>query len=240
MSELAVQLFESGAFGEAIWATVYMTVLSTAIAYLFGLPLGTLLYATDRGGVMQCLWLNRVAGTLVNLVRSIPFIVVMFAFLPLARAIVGTSVGNRAMVVLLVVAATPYVARMTESSLKEVDAGVIEAAKAMGASPFRIVVKVILPEAKPSLIVGAVISTVTVIGYTAMSATIGGTGLGQIAQIFGYTRNKQDIVWLSVLFLVIIVQVFQETGMLVARLTDKRLSAGRKNKKTVKIPQNGN
>lgn len=231
MSDLCIQLFETGVFGEAVWATIYMTVISSVISYVLGLPLGVLLYVTDKGGIKQCIWLNRIVGVIVNILRSIPFIILMFAFLPVARAIVGTAVGNKAMIVMLIFAATPYIARMVESSLKEVDAGVIEAAKSMGANTFELIVKVILPEAKPSLIIGAVISVVTIIGYTAMSATIGGTGLGQVAQIYGYTKNKQDIIWLSVLFIVIIVQIFQELGMLLAKFTDKRIRINKKTKK---------
>ena len=154
---------------------------------------------------------------------GIPFIVLMVAMLPVAKVIVGTSIGNAAMIVMLVIAAAPYVARMVESSLKEVSPGVIEAAQSMGTSDFGIIRKVMIPEAKPALIVGAVISTVTVLGYSAMAATIGGGGLGGIAIIWGHQRSHEDIIWVCVLLIVLIVQVIQELGMLLARKTDRRV-----------------
>ena len=223
MSELLKQLINDGTILSGVWETVYMTVLSTAIAYLLGLPLGILLNITDKNGLKPIVWLNKILGFTVNVLRSIPFIILMVAMLPVAKLVVGTSLGNKAMIVMLVIAAAPYIARMVESSLKEIDGGVIEAAKSMGASDFQIITKVFLPEAKPSLIVGAVISTVTVLGYSAMAATIGGTGLGQIAVIYGYQRFKQDIIWVSVVLIVVIVQIIQEFGMLVARKTDRRI-----------------
>jgi len=167
--------------------------------------------------------LNKILSVFVNIFRSIPFIILMVAMLPVAKLLVGTSIGNKAMIVTLVIAAAPYVARMVESSLKEVDAGVIEAAQAMGSSNFQIITKVLIPEAKPSLIIGAVISTVTILGYSAMSATIGGTGLGQIAIVYGHQRFKDDIIWICMVLIVIIVQIIQEVGMLIARKTDKRI-----------------
>jgi D-methionine transport system permease protein len=148
----------------------------------------------------------------------------MIAFLPVAKAIVGTSIGNEAMIVMLVVAATPYVARMVESSVKEIDKGVIEAAKSMGANTFEIVWKVLLPEAKPSLIVGAVISTVTILGYSAMAGTIGGGGLGQIAITYGHQRFQDEVIWVCVILMVVLVQIIQELGMFLAKKVDKRLS----------------
>ena len=223
MSELLKQLINDGTILSGVWETVYMTVLSTAIAYLLGLPLGILLNITDKNGLKPIVWLNKILGFTVNVLRSIPFIILMVAMLPVAKLVVGTSLGNKAMIVMLVIAAAPYIARMVESSLKEIDGGVIEAAKSMGASDFQIITKVFLPEAKPSLIVGAVISTVTVLGYSAMAATIGGTGLGQIAVVYGYQRFKQDIIWVSVVLIVVIVQIIQEFGMLVARKTDRRI-----------------
>ncbi len=201
-----------------------MTVFSTAEAYLIGLPLGIVLSITDEEGICPIAWLNRLLGFVVNIFRSIPFVILMVAMLPVAKLIVGTSLGNKAMIVTLVIAAAPYVARMVESSIKEVDRGVIEAAQAMGTPSFRIVTKVLVPEAKPSLITGAVISTVTVLGYSAMAATIGGTGLGQIAIIYGYQRTKYDIVWVCVVLTVVIVQIIQEVGMLIAKKTDKRIN----------------
>jgi D-methionine transport system permease protein len=167
-------------------------------------------------------WLNSVLGFIVNVFRSIPFIILMVAMLPAAKAIVGTSMGNKAMIVTLIIAAAPYVARMVESSVKEVDSGVIEAAQSMGTPNFKIVTKVLVPEAKPALIVGAVISMVTILGYSAMAGTIGGTGLGQIAITYGYQRYNSDIIWVCVVLTVIIVQIIQELGMYIAHHTDRR------------------
>ena len=222
ISDMLKQLWEQGVLQAGIWETVYMTLLSTAVAYLLGLPLGVILAVTDKNGIKPIAWLNKVLGVVVNILRSIPFIVLMVAMLPLAKFIVGTSMGNKAMIVMLVVAAAPYVARMVESSLKEVNPGVIEAAQAMGTPNFKIITKVLLPEAKPALIVGAVISTVTILGYSAMASTIGGGGLGSIAIVYGYQRFKDDITWVCVILMVIIVQVIQEVGMFIARRTDKR------------------
>ena len=164
LSEMFLKLWNNGILQRGIWETVYMTFLSTAISYVIGLPLGVVLTVTDKGGLHPIPWLNRVLGIIVNFFRSIPFIILMVAMLPVAKLIVGTSLGNKAMIVMLVIAAAPYIARMVESSIKEVDSGVIEAAQSMGASNFDIVRKVLLPEAKPSLIMGAVISMVTILG----------------------------------------------------------------------------
>ena len=205
MSDLLIKLWQNGILQLGIWETIYMTLISTFFAYLIGLPVGLILRMTDR-----------------NALRSIPFIILMVAMLPVAKAIVGTSLGNRAVIVTLVIAAAPYVARMVESAAKEVDAGVIEAALSMGASTLRIIWKVIIPEAKPALITGAVISTVTILGYSAMAGTIGGGGLGQIAITYGYQKYDDQIVWLCVALTIIIVQILQEFGMYIARRTDRR------------------
>lgn len=222
MSQLFYKLLANGILQYGIWETIYMTLLSTLIAYVLGLPLGVLLTVTDKNGVRPIRWLNSLLGVIVNVFRSIPFIILMVAMLPVAKLVVGTSLGNKAMIVMLVLAAAPYVARMVESSLKEVDRGVIEAAQAMGTSSFQIVAKVLIPEAKPSLIVGAVISTVTILSYSAMAGTIGGGGLGQIAITYGYQRFSDDITWVCVVLVVIIVQIIQEVGMYAARKTDRR------------------
>jgi D-methionine transport system permease protein len=222
LSEMFYKLWNAGLIQKGVWETVYMTVISTAISYAIGLPLGVILTVTDKGGIHPVPWLNRVLGVIVNFFRSVPFIILMVAMLPVAKFFVGTSLGNKAMIVMLVIAAAPYIARMVESSVKEVDAGVIEAAQAMGASNFQIVRKVLLPEAKPSLILGAVISMVTILGYSAMSATIGGTGLGQIAISYGHQRFNPDITWICVFLTVLIVQIIQEVGTAIAHRTDKR------------------
>ena len=223
LSEMFLDLWNNGILQRGIWETVYMTLLSTFIAYAIGLPLGVVLTVTDKGGLHPIPWLNRVLGVVVNFFRSIPFIILMVAMLPVAKLIVGTSLGNKAMIVMLIIAAAPYVARMVESSIKEVDGGVIEAAQSMGANNFEIVCKVLLPEAKPSLIMGAVISMVTILGYSAMSSTIGGTGLGQIAISYGHQRFNPDIKWICVFLTVIIVQIIQELGTAIAHRSDKRI-----------------
>ena len=224
MSDMFYKLWDSGLIQMGIWETVYMTLISTVVAYLIGLPLGVILTVTSDGGIHPIPWLNRVLGLIVNFFRSIPFIILMVAMLPVAKFIVGTSLGNKAMIVMLIIAAAPYVARMVESSVREVNSGVIEAAQSMGASNFQIIRKVLLPEAKPSLILGAVISMVTILSYSAMASTIGGTGLGQIAIIYGHQRSNGDITWLCVLLTVIIVQIIQEVGAAIARRTDKRIN----------------
>ena len=222
LSEMFYKLWDAGLIQKGVWETVYMTLISTAISYVIGLPLGVILTVTGKDGIHPIPWLNRVLGVIVNFFRSVPFIILMVAMLPVAKFFVGTSLGNKAMIVMLVIAAAPYIARMVESSVKEVDAGVIEAAQAMGASNFQIVRKVLLPEAKPSLILGAVISMVTILGYSAMSATIGGTGLGQIAISYGHQRFNPDITWICVFLTVLIVQIIQEVGTAIAHRTDKR------------------
>jgi len=222
-SEMFVKLWENGDIQRGIWETIYLTLLSALIAYIIGLPLGLLLSVTDEGGIRPIKWLNKTLSIIVNVFRSMPFIILMVAMLPVAKAVVGTSLGNKAMIVMLVIAAAPYVARMVESSIKEVNAGVIEAAQAMGSSNMKIVTKVLLPEAKPALIVGAVISVVTILGYSAMASTVGGGGLGALAIIYVHQRSNPDIIWFCVVLIVIIVQVIQELGMWIARKVDKRV-----------------
>ncbi|MBQ6426393.1 MAG: ABC transporter permease [Clostridia bacterium] len=216
------RLWENGILQLGIWETIYMTFISTAFAYAIGLPLGVLLEVTDKDGIAPKPGLNKVVGIIVNAFRSIPFLILMVAMLPTAKFIVGTSLGNKAMIVTLVIAAAPYVARMVESSLKEVDRGVIEAAQSMGATVMDIIWKVLLPEAKPSLLINAVISTVTILGYSAMAGTIGGGGLGQIAITYGYQRYNNDIIWVCVILTILIVQVIQEVGTKIAHRVDKR------------------
>lgn len=222
-SEMFYKLWDNGLIQMAIWETVYMTLISSVIAYIIGLPLGVVLTVTSDDGIHPIRWLNKLLSLVVNFFRSIPFIILMVALLPVAKLVVGTSLGNKAMIVMLVIAAAPYVARMVESSVKEVGAGVIEAAQSMGASNFQIIRKVLLPEAKPSLILGAVISMVTILSYSAMASTIGGTGLGQVAIIYGHQRSNSDITWICVFLTVIIVQIIQEVGTHIAHRTDKRI-----------------
>ena len=223
-SEMFYKLWNNGLIQLGIWETVYMTPISSAFAYLIGLPLGVILNVTDKKGIAPHPKLNSVLGFVVNFFRSIPFIILMVAMLPVAKFLVGTMIGNKAVIVMLIVAAAPYVARMVESSLNEVNVGVIEAAQSMGASNFEIICKVLVPEAKPALITGAAISVVTILGYSAMAATIGGTGLGQIAIIYGHQRSNDDITWICVFLIWIIVQVIQELGRYIAVKTDKRIN----------------
>ena len=222
-SEMFYKLWDKGLIQLGVWETLYMTLISSALAYLIGLPLGLLLCVTDTNGICPNRWINRSLGFIVNFFRSIPFIILMVAMLPVAKFILGKSLGNGAVIVMLVIAAAPYVARMVEGSVKEVSAGVIEAAQSMGCTNMQIICRVLLPEAKPALIHGAVISMVTILGYSAMAATIGGTGLGQIAIIYGHQRSNDDITWICVLLTVIIVQLFQLIGAYIARVTDKRI-----------------
>ena len=222
-SDLFYQLLDQNIFLTAAWETVYLTVISTAISYVVGVPLGLVLCVTDRDGIYPVVWLNKLLSVIVNIFRSIPFIILMVAMFPVAKFVVGTSLGNKALVFTLVVGAAPYIARMVESSVKEVDRGIIEAAQAMGTTNMGIVLKVLIPEAKPSLIVGAVISTVTVLSYTAMAGTVGAGGLGRIAIAYGHQRFSPDITWVCVILTVIIVQIIQELGMFIARKTDKRI-----------------
>ena len=219
MSDMLRQLMDNNVILIGIWETIYMTVISSAFAYLFGLPLGVLLQVTSDTGIRPKKVLNRVVGFVVNFFRSIPFIILMVAMLP----VVGTALGNKAVIVMLVIAAAPYVARMVESSLNEVDGGVIEAAQAMGANTLQIIWKVLLPEARPSLLNGATIAMVTILGYSAMAATIGGTGLGQIAITYGHQRSKDDVIWVCVILMVIIVQIIQEIGTRASKVSDRRI-----------------
>lgn len=217
MSNQMIEILSNG-----IWETLYMTIVSTAFAYLFGIPLGVILYITDKKGICNNRIINFIVGTVVNMIRSIPFLILLVAILPFTRFIVGTTIGSTATIVPLIVAAAPFVARMVESSLKEVDLGVIEAARAMGSSALQIIFKVLLPEAKPSLLVGCTISLATILGYSAMAGFVGGGGLGAIAINYGYYRYQGDIMWITVILLVVIVQLFQEAGLKLVRKVDKR------------------
>ena len=202
--------------------TVFMVALSSLLSYLIGIPLGILLIVTDKDGIQPNGMINTVLGVIINLMRSVPFIIMLLAALPLTRFIVRTTLGPKAVVVPLVLAAAPYIARMVESSLKEVGAGVVEAAKSMGASNFQIVSKVMLPEAKPSLLMGAAISITTILGYSTMAGFVGGGGLGTLAINYGYYRYQTDVMLVTVVVLVIIVQLIQESFLWMARHADKR------------------
>ncbi len=213
----------SGEIGIGILETLYMVIVSSLVSYVIGLPLGILLCITDKEGICPCRPFNAIAGFIVNFLRSIPFIILLVALIPFTRALVGTSIGSTATIVPLVVSAFGYVARMVESSIKEVDPGVIEAAQSMGTPTFKIITKVLVPEAKPSLIVGAAITVTTILGYTAMAGFVGGGGLGAIAINYGFYRYNTTVMFVTVIFLVIIVQLFQEIGLRATRATDKRI-----------------
>lgn len=199
-----------------------MTLLSTLMGYVIGLPMGVLLAVSDKEGLKPNRVLYRILDVIANIVRSIPFLILLILLIPFTRMIVGKSYGSTATVVPLVIAAGPFIARMVESSLKEVDEGVIEAARSMGASNLRIIVKVLLVEARTSLINGATIAVGTILGYSAMAGTIGGGGLGDIAIRYGYHRYQADIMVVTVVLLVILVQIFQMVGTTLANRLDKR------------------
>lgn len=211
-------------FPTAIWETFYVTVLATAFSLIIGLPLGVLLVAGEKNGVLPLpSWLLHALNVIINLLRSVPFLILMILVFPLTRLIVGTVVGTAATIVPLVIAAFPFAARLTETSLREVSPNTIEMAQSMGASPFQIIVKVMIPESIPSLISNATIAITTVLGYSAMSGIIGGGGLGKIAINYGYYRYKYLIMLAAVVLLVILVQIFQSVGTRLAVKADKRL-----------------
>ena len=207
---------------EGIKDTLYMTLTSTLIGYVIGLPMGILLTVTDKDGIHPNAAVYKVLDVIANLIRSVPFLILLIVLIPFTRFLIGRSYGPTATIVPLVIAAAPYIARMVESSLKEVDAGVIEAARSMGASNFTIVTKVMLVEARTSLFVGATISLGTILGYSAMAGTVGGGGLGDIAIRYGYTRWQTDIMIVTVILLVILFQIFQTIGMKLASNLDRR------------------
>ena len=202
--------------------TLYMTLASTLISYVLGIPMGVILVACDKDGVKPLPIVHKILDIIVNITRSIPFLILLIAVIPITRFITGTTIGSNATIVPLVMAAAPFIARMVESSLREVDKGLIEASLSMGASPFQVICKVLLPEAKPSLIVGAAISTTTLLGYSAMAGIVGGGGLGDIAIRYGYYRYENGVMIVTVVLLVLVVQVFQEIGMKIAEKQDKR------------------
>ena len=209
----------------AIWETLYAPLAATVLAYVIGLPLGILLVTGEEGGVRPLpKTLMRVLNAVINLLRSIPFLILMVVVMPLSRLILGTSVGTAATIVPLTVAAAPYVARLVEASLREKDRGVIEAAQSMGCSTWQIVTKVMLPECKPSLINGATNATITILSYGAMSGAIGGGGLGAMSLMRGYARGQTIVLYVAVILLVILVQIIQSVGTRLSIRTDKRIN----------------
>ena len=217
MNSQTIELLANG-LGE----TVYMTLVSTLIGYVIGLPVGILLTVTDKEGIRPNAFVYRIVDVIINIMRSIPFLILLILLIPFTRFLVGKSYGTTATIVPLVVSAAPYIARMVESSLKEVDSGVIEAARSMGDSNMTIVFRVLLVEAKTSLIVGATITLGTILGYSAMAGTVAGGGLGDIAIQYGYYRWKTDIMLITVALLIILFQIFQMVGMKIASALDHR------------------
>ena len=202
--------------------TLYMTLVATAFGYLLGMPLGILLAVTDANGISPNRFVYKVLDFVSNILRSIPFLILLILIIPFTKALVGKSYGTNATIVPLVVAAAPFIARMVESSLKEVNYGVIEAALSMGATKFTIIYKVLLTEARTSLMIGLTIATGTILGYSAMAGVVGGGGLGVIAIRYGYNRYQTDIMLITIVVLVILVQILQAIGMKIAKVLDKR------------------
>lgn len=211
-------------FPMAIWETLYVTVLATAFAIIIGLPLGVLLVAGEKNGVLPLpSWLLQTLNVVINLLRSVPFLILMILVIPLTRLIMGTSIGTAASIVPLVIAAFPFVARLAESSLREINPNIIEMAQSMGSSPLQIIFKVMIPESMPSLISNATIAITTILGYSAMSGIIGGGGLGKIAINYGYYRYQYLVMLLAVILLILLVQIFQSAGTKLGIKFDKRL-----------------
>lgn len=209
---------------EGTWATLYMTLVSTLMGYVLGLPFGIVLAVTDKNGIRPNAFVYKILDFIANLIRSIPFLILLILVIPLTRLIVGKSYGSGATIVPLVIAAAPFIARMVESSLKEVDKGVIEAAQSMGAGNFTIIWKVLLGEARTSLLVGVTIAIGTILGYSAMAGIVGGGGLGDIAIRYGYYRREEDIMIVTIVILVLLVQILQGLGMLLSKKLDRRQS----------------
>jgi D-methionine transport system permease protein len=209
-----------------LWNTLYMVACSTLVAVLFGLPLGVILTITDRGHLKENLWLHQIIGSIVNIGRSFPFAILLVALIPLTRWIVGTSLGTTASIVPLSIAAIPFIARLVEASLKEVDKGMIEAAIVMGSTPWQIIRKVLIPESLPSLILAVTTTVINLIGYSAMAGTMGGGGLGKIAIQYGYQRFNVPLMVITVVILIILVQIIQVLGQTLARKINLKRGKG--------------
>lgn len=207
---------------EGTLATIWMVVASTLLAHLIGLPIGLIVVVTDRGLLHPNKIIHTLFEGIINIGRSIPFIILMIALIPFTRFVVGTSLGVNATIVPLVIAAVPFVARLAESSLKEIPTGVIESTQAMGASTRRIVFDVMIPESMPSLIRGLSLTAITLVGYSAMAGAIGGGGLGDIAIRYGYHRYQTDVMFVTIILLILLVQIIQEAGNRLARKLDKK------------------
>lgn len=212
---------------DALQETLFMVGISAILASLAGVPLGIVLVVTGTGHILENKPINRILGAMVNATRSTPFIILLIAIIPLTRVIVGTSIGTAAATVPLTIAATPFVARLAEASLREVDAGLIEAAVAMGASPWQIVTKVLLPEAWPGIIAGLTITVVSLIGYSAMAGAVGGGGLGDLGIRYGYQRFQPEVMAIVVVVLIVLVQAVQSLGDMIARKLNKKIIRGK-------------
>lgn len=211
-----------GLLWQGLIETLLMTLISTFVAYVIGLPIGVSLILTDPNGIRPVGWYNKSMGFVVNVIRSVPFLILMIALMPYVRKIIGTGIGTPATIAVLIIAAAPFVARLVEQSLKEVDPGVVEAAQSMGASTWTIIWKVMLLEARPSLLNGAAVATITILGYSAMAGVVGGGGLGDLAIKYGMYRYETTIMWITVIVLVVLVQILQEIGIKVAFKLDNR------------------
>ena len=207
---------------EGVWESVYMTLATTALAYVLGLPMGVLLTVTKRGGIAAAPRFHAVFGWVVNILRSLPFLILMFFVIPFTRLVAGTSIGPTAALVPLTISASPFIARMVEQSLAEIDAGVVEAAECMGATKWQIVTRVLLVESVPSLLRGLSISVITILGYTAITGAFGAGGLGNLAYRFGYQRYQKDVMYVCILLLILLVCAIQIIFDLAARKADKR------------------
>ena len=210
--------------GQGTLDSLYMIIICTVVSYIIGLPIGVSLIVTAPGGIRPLTIYNKVVGFIVNILRSVPFLILMIALMPYIRKLIGTGIGKEAATAALIVAAAPFVARLVEQSLLEVDPGVIEAAQAMGASNMQIVRKVLLLEARPSLLNGAAVATINILGYTAMAGIVGAGGLGEIAIRYGLYRFQPSIMWITIVLLVIMVQIFQEIGIKVVSKYDNRIN----------------
>ncbi len=207
----------------SLWETVYMVTLSTIFSVILGLPMGIIVVISEKGHIWEHKGINNILSYLINIFRSIPFIILIIILFPLARIVVGTSIGSTAAIVPLSIAASPFVARIVETSMKEIDYGIIEAALAHGASTIQIITKVMIKEAMPSLILGLSLTTINILGYSAMAGAVGGGGLGDLAIRYGFQRFQTDILIATVIILIIVVEVIQRSGNLFARLLDKRI-----------------
>ena len=216
-----------GLLWDATLQTLYMVAASTVLGTAFGLPLGVFLATSQRGELLSSPWLNKVLGLVVNATRSVPFIILVVAIIPLTRAIVGTSIGTNAAIVPLTLAAIPFIARLVENAIREVDAGLIEAARAMGATPLQIIRKVLIREARPSIALGLTLAVVSLIGYSAMVGAVGGEGLGDLGIRYGYQRFMPEVMGAVVIVLIVLVQLVQSVGERIAARFDKRAPRNR-------------